>query len=260
MKFDDLDAKMRVFETESDRHVAADVFIVARVDGRGFTRLTKEIMRFEAPYDVRFRDAMEATARHLMDCGFRALHAYVQSDEISLLLHRDEATFQRKERKLISVLAGEASAAITHALGRPACMDCRLCVLPDEVVVVDYFRWRMADAQRNALNAHAYWMLRREGNSDTIATASLEGQSVEAKQSLLQGRGIVFNELPLWQRHGYGVTWRQVEKAGVDPRSNTVTMATRRKLITDWELPAGPEYGQEIKDLLQRSLKVEVME
>ncbi|MGV3661616.1 MAG: tRNA(His) guanylyltransferase Thg1 family protein [Prosthecobacter sp.] len=254
MKFDDLDAKMRVYETEGDRHVQAGVFIVARVDGRGFTRLTKEIMRFEAPFDVRFRDAMAATARHLMDCGFRALHAFTQSDEISLLLHRDESSFQRKEHKLISVLAGEASAAITHALGRPACMDCRLCLLPTEALVVDYFRWRMEDARRNALNAHAYWLLRREGHNETTATASLEGQPVEAKQALLEARGIVFNDLPLWQRHGHGTTWRQVEKAGVDPRSNTATLTTRRKLITDWELPAGPEYGEEIRMLLQTSL------
>lgn len=251
MKFDDLDAKMRVFETEGDRHVPAGMFIVARVDGRGFTRLTKEVMRFEAPFDVRFRDAMAATARHLMDCGFRTLHAYTQSDEISLLLHRDDASFQRKERKLISVLAGEASAAITHALGRPACMDCRLCLLPSEALVVDYFRWRMEDARRNALNAHAYWLLRREGHNETTATASLEGQTVEAKQTLLQERGIVFDDLPLWQRHGYGTTWLEVEKTGLDPRSNTVTVTTRRKLVTDWELPAGPGYGKEIQALLR---------
>lgn len=253
MKFDDLDAKMRVFETEGDRFVPPGMFIVARVDGRGFTRLTKEIMQFEAPYDVRFRDAMAATARHLMDCGFRALHAYTQSDEISLLLHRDDSSFQRKERKLVSVLAGEASAAITHALGRPACMDCRLCLLPDEARVVDYFRWRMEDAQRNALNAHAYWLLRREGHNETTATAALEGQTVEAKKTLLQGRGIVFDDLPLWQRHGYGTSWRQVEKTGLDPRNNIATTTTRRKLVTDWDLSEGPKYGEEMLALLRMS-------
>lgn len=256
MKFDDLDAQMRVHETGWDRHVPAEVYIVARMDGRGFTRLTKEVMRFEAPFDVRFRDAMAATARHLMDCGFRALHAFTQSDEISLLLHRDESAFQRKERKLVSVLAGEASAAITRELGRAACMDCRLCLLPDARRVTDYFRWRMEDARRNALNAHAYWLLRREGHDETAATASLEGRTVEVKRELLRGRGIIFDELPLWQRHGFGTTWRHVEKTGLDPRTNTPKLTTRRQLVTDWELPAGAEYGEWIGTLLRESVAV----
>jgi tRNA(His) guanylyltransferase len=49
MKFDDLDKKMRVFETAHDTFVQPEVFIVARIDGRGFTRLTKEVHKFEAP-------------------------------------------------------------------------------------------------------------------------------------------------------------------------------------------------------------------
>ncbi|MGH7456108.1 MAG: tRNA(His) guanylyltransferase Thg1 family protein, partial [bacterium] len=87
MKFDDLDAKMRVFETAHDHCVLPGIHIVARLDGRGFTRLTKEVHHFEAPFDERFRDLMLATTEHLMDCGFRMLYGYTQSDEISLLVH-----------------------------------------------------------------------------------------------------------------------------------------------------------------------------
>ena len=66
MTFDELDQKMRVFETLNDPAVLPGVYIVARVDGRGFTKLTKERHDFEAPFDVRFRDHMVATAEHLM--------------------------------------------------------------------------------------------------------------------------------------------------------------------------------------------------
>ena len=51
MKFDDLDAKMRVFETAHDYCVLPSIHMVARLDGRSFTRLTKEVHQFEAPYD-----------------------------------------------------------------------------------------------------------------------------------------------------------------------------------------------------------------
>lgn len=250
MKFDDLDQEMRRYETARDTHVPLGAFIVVRLDGRGFTRLTKEVMYFEAPYDERFREAMSTTARHLMTCGFRSLHAYCQSDEINLLLHPKDHTFQRKERKWLSVLAGEASAAITHALGRPACMDARLCLLPDAARVVDYFRWRMEDARRNCLNSHAYWLLRRLGRNAAGAHGELSGVSVEVKSALLAEHGILFSELPAWQRLGFAVTWREEEKLGRDPRTGDGTRTDRRRLCTLLDLPEGPDYGQFISDLL----------
>jgi hypothetical protein len=130
MKFDDLDAKMRVFETASDVCVLPEIFMVARLDGRSFTRLTKEKQNFEAPFDERFRDLMVVTTEHVMDCGFRIVYGYTQSDEISVLFHRDEQQFQRKLRKLHSVLAGEASAKFSLVLGDVACFDCRISQLP----------------------------------------------------------------------------------------------------------------------------------
>lgn len=50
MKFDDLDKKMRVFETTADLCVLPSMFMVARLDGRSFTRLTvgEEYVRTEA--------------------------------------------------------------------------------------------------------------------------------------------------------------------------------------------------------------------
>jgi len=89
MKFDDLDEKLRVFETLNDQFMLPGIWIVARIDSRSFTRLTKEVHEFEAPYDERFRDHMVATVQHLMNCGFRVLYGYTQSDEISLLIHKD---------------------------------------------------------------------------------------------------------------------------------------------------------------------------
>ena len=65
MTFDELDQRMRVFETAHDHSVLPGIFMVARIDGRGFTRLTKEIHPFEAPFDVRMRDMMVETVKHL---------------------------------------------------------------------------------------------------------------------------------------------------------------------------------------------------
>ena len=163
MKFDELDPQMRVFETSQDVCVLPGVHMVARLDGRSFTRLTRETCEFEAPYDPVFRDHMVETTKHLMNSGFNFIYAYTQSDEISLLFHLSETAFGRKLRKLNSILAGEASGCFSLRVGLVASFDCRISQLPSESDVVDYFRWRNEDAHRNALNGHSYWLLRKQG-------------------------------------------------------------------------------------------------
>ena len=190
MNFDELDKKMRVYEQSLDQVILPATYMVARLDGRGFTRLTKEICKFEAPFDERFRDLMVNTVEALMDCGFRIAYGFTESDEISLLFVPGDETFGRKVRKYNSTLAGEASAAFSLALGRRATFDCRIVPLPNVEKVRDYFLWRQEDAHRNSLNSYCYWTLRKEGKSVQEATAMLEGKSVSFKNELLFSKGI----------------------------------------------------------------------
>ncbi len=148
---------------------------------------------------------MIETVKHLMNCGFKIIYGYTQSDEISLLFDSNDITFQKKERKLNSVLAGEASAKFSLLLSDIGVFDCRLCELPNNTLVVDYFRWRNEDAHRNALNSHCYWSLRKEGMSPNEATKKLSGISITEKNELLFQKGINFNELPNWQKRGIGI-------------------------------------------------------
>ena len=244
MKFNELDRKMRVFETTSDNCVLPGMYMVARIDGRNFTHLTKEVHKFESPFDMRFRDYMIATTEHLMQCGFRVIYGYTPSDEISLLFHRDETAFERKLRKYNSILAGEASAKFTLLLGDLAAFDCRISQLPTEDLVMDYFRWRNEDAHRNALNAHCYWLLRKGGKSAQSANNETLGLSVSEKNEFLFRNGINFNDLPSWQKRGMGVYWETWEKPAVNPKTGEQVCAQRRRLKRDLELPMGEQYSE----------------
>lgn len=205
MNFDVLDEKMRKYETSLDQIIVPGMYMIARLDGRNFSRLTKELYPFEAPFDERFRDMMINTVRELMKAGFRVLYAYTESDEISLLFHPEEDSFSRKTRKYNSILASIAGAAFSLQLGSIASFDCRMIPLPNTELVKDYFLWRQEDANRNALNGHCYWMLRKEGASVKEATALLEGKSVAWKNEFLYQRGINYNDLPSWQKRGIGL-------------------------------------------------------
>lgn len=250
MTFDELDHKMRIFETAHDHCVLPGIFMVARLDGRGFTRLTKEVHKFEAPFDERMRDLMVSTTQHLMQCGFRVLYGYTQSDEISLLFHPDEETFERKLRKYDSVLAAEASAHFSLQLGALGTFDARISQLPQVEQVVDYFRWRSEDAHRNALNSHCYWLLRKQAKSVGQATSALEGMSVAAKNELLFQHGINFNDLPRWQKRGVGVFWEAYTKEGYNPVTGESVLAQRRRLKVELELPMKDEYAEFVRELL----------
>ncbi len=254
MNFDDLDAKMRVYEKSIDQCILSDMYLVARLDGRSFSRLTKEICDFEAPFDVRFRDMMINTVKGLMDCGFRVVYGFTESDEISLLFHTDEQTFARKVRKYNSILAGVASATFSLQLGQVATLDCRLIPLPNIERVQDYFLWRQEDAHRNALNSHCYWLLRKEGMNANEATEMLEGKSVAFKNELLFSRGINFDTLPSWQKRGVGVYWDNVEKIGFNPIKNQEVKALRRELAVNYELPLGQEYAKYIASFIEESI------
>lgn len=251
MKFDELDKKMRVFETAHDLCVLPGIYIVARLDGRSFTKLTKEEMDFERPFDVRFRDAMVSTVKHLMNCGFKVTYGFTESDEISLLFDLHETAFGRKERKLNTILASEASAHFSLLLKTPGVFDCRICQLPTKNLVADYFRWRNEDAHRNALNAHCYWMMRKKGISARKATAELEGKSVDFKNELLFENGVNFNEVPQWQKRGCGVYYKEFDKKAKNPITGESVTAKRRKLFVDYELPMKDKYSEFLKAHLE---------
>jgi tRNA(His) 5'-end guanylyltransferase len=242
---------MRIYETSVDYSVLPDIYMIARLDGRNFTALTKQIGNFEAPFDIKFRDLMVETTKHLMNCGFKVIYGYTESDEISLLFDLNIDVFGRKIRKYNSVLAGEASAKFSLLFNHIAVFDCRICQLPNKKTVIDYFRWRNEDAHRNALNAWCYWTLRKNGMTKNEATKLIENKSVADKNELLFSYGINFNELPNWQKRGIGLYRLKEAKTGYNPKDNIEVITERNTLKTDYDLPMRDEYSDFISNLLE---------
>lgn len=240
MKSGGLEAKLRPYETASDRCVPPELYMVARLDGRGFGKLTR-IQRDEVskPFDVRVRDAMVASCEHLMHGGFRVVYGYTQSDEISLLFHLQERSFGRKLRKFLSVLAGEASGKCSVLVGEVVAFDCRIAELPHAGLVVDYFRWRQEDAARNALAAHCTWALRGEGVAADEAARRLAGMSLGERHDLLYRHGCNFNDLPGWQKRGVGLYWDTYVQPG--------TGAQGRRIVVELELAMKDAYDEFVR-------------
>ena len=130
MNFDELDKQMRVYEESLDQVLLPELYLVARLDGNRFTRLTKEVCQFEAPFDERFRNMMVHTVRALMDYGFRVIYGFTESDEISLLFHPAENTFGRKVRKYNSILGVLPARPSPWSWDRARCLTAAWCRCP----------------------------------------------------------------------------------------------------------------------------------
>lgn len=200
---DDLGDRMKAYEAaETARTLMPLCPVYARIDGRCFSSFTRGMDR---PFDQAMSDAMIATVSHLVD----ATHArigYTQSDEISLVWlsndYKSEMFFGGKVQKMVSVLAGMATAAFTKAiLAGPHAeralymphFDARVFSLPNRAEAANAFLWREVDATKNAVSmaASAYY-----------SAKALHGKKSAEKQEMLFAKGINFNEYPAFFKRG----------------------------------------------------------
>ncbi len=249
MKTDELEERMRAMECFHSLRLLDGVFPIIRVDGRSFSRLTAA--RFEKPFDIRFHEAMVKTAEALLQ-ETRGYYAYTESDEISVACPRGWDFFDREVEKIVSVTASIAASVFSLAIGASAVFDSRVVAAVDEECVVDYFRWRQADAGRCALNGWCYWTLRKAGKGVDEATRLLDNKDVTYKNELLFKAGVNFAKLPSWQRRGAGLYWHNVDKEGYNPKKKEKVVAHRRRVRVDEDLPAGDGYDHLLKGLIVR--------
>lgn len=91
---------------------------IIRIDGKAFSTFTKGM---EKPYDLNLMGLMDQTARYLCQNIQGCKFAFVQSDEISLLLtdynsETTDAWFGNKIQKIVSVAASMATARFNQLL------------------------------------------------------------------------------------------------------------------------------------------------
>ena len=173
---------------EKQKFVIADPekYTVARLDGRSFTRLSKQLTR---PFDEHFSDAMKAAAIVLLE-DFHPMLVYVSSDEITVVFDKQFNLFGGRSDKLVSVLAGKASSAFSISLHEfyPAIVhdvlssfDCRIWQVDTGIEWMENLIVRQHGSIKNSVSMLAYAHLPKK---------SLVGVSHQDRRSRLIDIGV----------------------------------------------------------------------
>lgn len=120
--------------------------VIIRLDGKAFHTLTRDCMK---PFDNSFNCAIVETSIYLLKNIQGAKCAYIQSDEISILLTdfdrlTTNAWFDYNIQKMVSVSASMASVIFSSLWHRHGYFDSRVFNIPKEEIC-NYFIWRQLD-------------------------------------------------------------------------------------------------------------------
>lgn len=190
--------------------------VIIRLDGKAFHTYTKGLQR---PFDEGLIEDMQQMAVYLCDNIQGVKCAYVQSDEISLLLTdydtiKTKGWFDYNIQKMCSVSASLATAKFNHLrfkrridedelinmsldkhieVFRLAHFDSRVFAIPDKEEVVNYFIWRQRDAETNSIAMLA---------QSLYSHSELNKKSCNEMQEMCFQKGVNWNDLPFEQKRG----------------------------------------------------------
>lgn len=202
-------------------------YIVVRLDGKGFSKLTKE--KFEKPFDTHFHTAMVNAVSRLME-RLQAVFAFSGSDEVTLLFPPNYELYNRRVEKLLSIPAGEMSALFSMEIGSPASFDSKLFAFSEQCSVFANIRDRAESVAKNAINDALYWYLvKREGYSCRKAHRFTLNLPTSEKAAILRDKGY-FADIPTWA-FGFCAYWQEYQVEGFNPITQESVMATRRKIV-----------------------------
>lgn len=216
---DTMGDRLKEYERCSEQVLPRRLPVILRLDGNNFSRLTGG-EDFQKPFDPRFEQALEEAAKAVLEyCSGEQL-AYLQSDEMTVLLRNDQTTetdpfLGNRTQKLASLTAARASVAFNEALREQgiearAIFDCRAYVVPYPEVF-NVFLWRQFDCHRNAISSLAYWRL-REQYGRKIAQKRLHGASQKQRKALLEEElNCSLEEVPTHHLRGRTVLEETVE-------------------------------------------------
>lgn len=200
---DELGDRMKMYERIEGGRLMPLVPAVARLDGKCFHGLTKNM---ERPFDAKFTSAMIGLCAYLVE-ETQPLIGYTQSDEITLIWHSDclksQIFFDGKTHKMVSILAAMASVHFSDTIGREALFDCRVWSVPSKTEACNVLVWREIDATKNSVAMAA---------RSVYSHKELYGKGRADMMDMLMEKGVNWNDYPPEHKRGTYFQRRTVKR------------------------------------------------
>lgn len=210
------------YENRSRYYLTRRTPVIMRLDGRAFHTLTRNC---EKPFDLKFSEIMNDTALHLCNNIQGVKCAYIQSDEISILLTdfdklTTDAWFDYNIQKMTSISASLAFTyfSINFSLG---IFDSRVFNIPKEEAC-NYFIWRQQDWTRNSLQ-----ML----SQSIFSHKELQNKNQQNMHDMLYSKGVNWNNLSSIWKNG---TFIFKNNYGFFSINNSIIFKENRNIINDF--------------------------
>lgn len=194
--------------------------VIIRVDGKAFHTLTR---RCKKPFDEIFYKAMFYAMETLCENIQGAKCAYMQSDEISVLVTDfdrldTQAWFDYNLQKMVSISASYASLAFYKVFSYVGVFDSRAFNIPKSEVK-NYFIWRQKDWERNSIQMLA---------QSHFSQKELHKKNKSDMHEMLHEKGVNWADLPPRWKNGtflfkHGRKWK--------PLSNLILTQDERPVI-----------------------------
>lgn len=248
---------MKDYEMRSSFYLPRRTYAIIRLDGKAFHTFTKG---FKRPFDEDLINMMDNTAKHLCEQIQGVKLAYVQSDEITLVLTdfddvKTQAWFGNNIQKMCSISAALATAEFNYLydsyLSSNALFstksskkslpvfDSRVFCIPEQEEVKNCLIWRQEDATKNSITSVAL---------SYYSAKEIHGKNSNEKQEMIFQKGLNWNNLPVGQKRGRLIIKQQKPGQAVNKKTGETISFTRNS----WESVETPIFtsqeGQELLD------------
>lgn len=236
--------------------VPLDKYFVIFVDGSNFRTYTKK-MKYEKPYDEEFNDLMVSIGSgFLWTSELKPSLVYIQSDELSLVFHKDNVEHGRRIVKLLSEASAFASAYASVYTGVITKLHSDIVICDDERDVLTHLFMRQLDAMKNFyLTITRHMLMKKENINISKAQKKLNGWDFEDQHDYLKRHNFELKDYPHWQHDGNLLFLMNYVKTGYNPIKKQTEDAVRRKVVEVTNIPSFVDF-QDLDHLIGRVSKM----
>lgn len=282
MNFKNLKDKCEYFRSLSDYRLVPNGYIIIMLDGKNFSNLIKN--KYEKPFDSKFINMMNETANYLLQNIQGAKFAYVQSDEISILVTdfdtpTTDSLFGYRLCKIQSICAAMAASKFNQLAllnefkeynlkhgtlsiepdsfpysdmydivenQKLVEFDCKAWSVPDYNTAFCHFLWRQNDCVRNSKQQAAQTYISHKDlmNLDTDDQVALLKEREGIDWETKYNDGEKYGRIIYKEKKIMKTFVPQTERRGVGG-SESVVMEEREFMRNVWSTHFASPFGEE---------------